>query len=382
MSRNKRQKTDSSMETDDVADDNAIDPAPAASTASAAVGSMLHFTPDDLKKINKTVNAHRATLLAVLSSDRESERKIKLCRAINEMSDCFTRIMCAYSAKCAYVEAARNLGSVLTVACKDVDDAAAALRDRTNALAAPVAPSTYASVASAAARSGVSAAKVTVSRGRAFKIQTRSRITIGPKEDAVALLPDAAATKAALVKSVNPAELKMRVDRVRYGLGATVVVEGEGLDADALGACPKLAAAGLEVKPNSLLNPRLIVHGVPVELGARRLCEPTLRRQLLSRQRISIQWLVCRVEDHVSVTECFKCSGFGHIAAKCPKSACCSHCAGGHLTEERESRENLKCINCTEAGHASHAHSARDRAKCVILRRRIERKISTINYGQ
>ncbi|CAB0043744.1 unnamed protein product [Trichogramma brassicae] len=87
-----------------------------------------------------------------------------------------------------------------------------------------------------------------------------------PRESEEANMRDASAVKAALVRSVNPATLGGRVERVHYGRGATVVIEVEGLCADTFSACPELAAAGLEVKPSSLLDPRLIVHGVPVEL--------------------------------------------------------------------------------------------------------------------
>ncbi|KAL7305425.1 hypothetical protein TKK_0002168 [Trichogramma kaykai] len=113
-------------------------------------------------------------------------------------------------------------------------------------------------------------------------------------------------------------------------------------------ACPELAAVGLEVKPSSLLDPRLIVHGVPVELTGDEIGEcikrdmpstssiklvylypagnkkqrscvievsADTRRLLLSRGRVNLPWHSCRVEDHLPIMQCFKCSGFSHIAA-------------------------------------------------------------------
>ncbi|CAB0032476.1 unnamed protein product [Trichogramma brassicae] len=114
---------------------------------------------------------------------------------------------------------------------------------------------------------------VFVSRSRPITIKKSSRIIVGPKQSEEANMRDAPAVKAALVRSVYPVILGGRVERVHYGRGATVVIEGEGLCAGTFSACPELAAAGLEVKSSSLLDPRLIVHGVPVELTGDKIGE-------------------------------------------------------------------------------------------------------------
>ena len=196
-----------------------------------------------------------------------------------------------------------------------------------------------------------------------------------------------------------------------------VVVEGDYLSAESFNACPEFAAAGLEVKPNAMLDPRLIVHGVPVELTKEEIVEcikeqnlpedstevikmtylypakekkarscivevsPETRTRLLARRRINVRWSVCRVEDYVSVTQCFRCAGFGHIASACKSNARCSHCAGEHIADDCTKKDPLKCVNCSEAAIGDCSHSARDKGKCSILRKKLEHKVASINYG-
>ncbi|CAB0039961.1 unnamed protein product [Trichogramma brassicae] len=85
------------------------------------------------------------------------------------------------------------------------------------------------------------------------------------------------------------------------------------------------------------------------------------RRLLLSRGRVNLCWHSCRVEDHLSIMQCFKCSGFSHIAAKYDGEPCCAYCAGEHLSEACNTKSQLKCINCVSAGLSDHSHSARDK---------------------
>ena len=41
---------------------------------------------------------------------------------------------------------------------------------------------------------------------------------------------------------------------------------------------------------------------------------PNLRRELIILAKIMIRWSMCRVEDFVAVTRCFKCLGYGHTS--------------------------------------------------------------------
>lgn len=226
------------------------------------------------------------------------------------------------------------------------------------------------------------------------------------------------ATKEILQTCVNPTELKLKVRNVSFGPKCGVVLEGDDLNAEVLQSSQSLARAGLEVKREAMLNPRLIVHDIPVNLESDdivkcivdqnlphatvtdvkvtylypagqkkfRTCvievSPDNRLRLLNSKRVNIGWMACRVDDHISVRQCYKCMGFGHLSKECDKQTCCGFCAGDHLTTACKKRNSLKCNNCFSAKHASYSHAATDKAKCGILRKMIEQRISFINYGR
>ncbi|KAL7292840.1 hypothetical protein TKK_0013662 [Trichogramma kaykai] len=318
--------------------------------------------------------------------------------AINTMCECFFAVVCAYTAKLAYLDLVNDCKEALAATCSNINQATVALRTEAarNQSAKPnmesaccrLSQRSYARATSDEAPKRDIMNAVSVTRGRPIAIRKSSRITVGPRQSEEANLRDAPAVKAALVKSVNPAALGGRVERVHYGRGATVVIEGEALCADTFSACPELAAAGLEVKPSSLLDPRLIVHGVPVELTGDEIGE-CIKWDMPGTSSIKLVYLYsagnkkhsCRVEDHLSIMQCFKCSGFSHIAARCDKEPYCAYCAGEHLSEACNSKSQLKCVNCVSAGLSDYSHSTKDKDRCGLLRQRIEQKTNTINYG-
>ena len=179
-----------------------------------------------------------------------------------------------------------------------------------------------------------------------------------------------------------------------------------------------LSEVGLEIKADLKLNPRLAIHDIPVELTGEaiancisqqnfsdatpeefkiiylypaenkkvRTCiietKPEHRFHLMQRGKVNINWIVCRVTDHVSVLQCYNCYGYGHIAKECKKNECCGKCADEHATKTcKVDSKNFKCVNCVAANSTAVNHSATDKANCPILRAKINRKISSINYG-
>ncbi|CAB0034346.1 unnamed protein product [Trichogramma brassicae] len=385
--------------------------------------TTMSLTGEDLKKLLQSFSKNHATLLSMIAIERSTEKNKKIQAAVNSMCDGFFSVVCAYTAKLAYFDLANDCKEALTATCNNINEATSELKTEAakTQSAKSSAKSTccrssqrsYARATSDVAPKRDIVNAVSVSRVRPITIKKSSRITVGPRESEEASLRDAPAVKAALVRSVNPAILGGRVERVHYGRGATVVIEGEGLCADTFGACPELAAAGLEDKPSSLLDPRLIVHGVRVEFTGDEIGEcirqdmpgtspikiiylypagnkkqrscvietsAETRRLLLSRGRVNLRWHSCRVEDHLSIMQC-RCSGFSHIAARCEKEPCCAYCAGEHLSEACTTRNQLKCINCVRAGLSDYSHSAKDKDRCAVLRQRIEQKTNTINYG-
>ena len=111
---------------------------------------------------------------------------------------------------------------------------------------------------------------------------------------------------------------------------------------------------------------------------------PEVRKALENVSRLYIKWLSCRFADHASVLQPFKCLKFGHKAVDCKGDFICSYCAGTHDTKSCKKRKDgvARCFNCTSAGFQSVSHSACDKSKCPLLKIRIERKISKIDYGK
>lgn len=52
-----------------------------------------------------------------------------------------------------------------------------------------------------------------------------------------------------------------------------------------------------------------------------------------------------------TVTQCFKCQAYGHIASHCRKEAKCGKCAGSHNTREC-TKEETQCANCNQKHNA------------------------------
>ena len=70
------------------------------------------------------------------------------------------------------------------------------------------------------------------------------------------------------------------------------------------------------------------------------------RKEILKLEKIKIKWNNCYINDFISITRCYKCLGFNHLAKYCQsKNENCSKCAGQHQHTNCPSEE-IKCINC------------------------------------
>ena len=81
---------------------------------------------------------------------------------------------------------------------------------------------------------------------------------------------------------------------------------------------------------------------------------PSLRRELLAPSGIKLNWNICRAEDFVAVTRCFKCLGFGHTSKFCTNGQKCSNCAGEHLRQNCDNPSAICCSNCIKANTLIH----------------------------
>jgi hypothetical protein len=73
---------------------------------------------------------------------------------------------------------------------------------------------------------------------------------------------------------------------------------------------------------------------------------PQTRRQIL-QTKLKLQWTICTVDDHISITRCFKCSGYNHRHRDCKGEEACPLCAGKHRMQECTTpRTHYRCANC------------------------------------
>ena len=109
---------------------------------------------------------------------------------------------------------------------------------------------------------------------------------------------------------------------------------------------------------------------------------PTLRKKLIDRPRIYVDWTSCRIRDYASVTRCWKCQSFGHPEKYCRQDKpTCGHCSTeGHETKNcSHLAEAPKCTNCKRFGKP-YGHSAKD-ANCPAYLRALENEIGRTDFG-
>lgn len=76
--------------------------------------------------------------------------------------------------------------------------------------------------------------------------------------------------------------------------------------------------------------------------------DPIFHSEILKKGKINVGWKRCRVENHINVTRCFKCSRFGHYAKDCTSATeVCPHCMKNHrINECTSATSEYKCVNC------------------------------------
>ncbi|CAL1671737.1 unnamed protein product [Lasius platythorax] len=263
--------------------------------------------------------------------------------------------------------------------------------------------------------------EVRVSRGPTIGLPRTTSFLIVPEEESRSKYTSSQEVKERLCRVLKPAEYGLRVSRLTLVRDGGVRVEALFLDIGKIKANAVLAKVGLKVQENIKSNPRLIVHGVPVDMSAEDIVQelvaqnldgrdaeavkmiylfkakqnkhktscvievkPEVRKVLLERGRIFLRYAACALADHVRIVQCFKCLSFGHYAANCKGKPSCGHCTGEHEMKDCRSRDSKpRCVNCErQAGsRGDSAHSAIDASKCPILLRKIKDRIALINYG-
>jgi hypothetical protein len=106
-----------------------------------------------------------------------------------------------------------------------------------------------------------------------------------------------------------------------------------------------------------------------------------IRKALITKERVFINWSSCPVKDFTLVTRCFKCQQYGHAAKSCRAEAnTCGHCGEvGHAVNEcTKSAEAPKCATCMYFKKPSN-HNTGD-VNCPARKIAQHRFINSINY--
>ena len=80
-------------------------------------------------------------------------------------------------------------------------------------------------------------------------------------------------------------------------------------------------------------------------------CTPKVRNVLLGLQKVHISYRIVTIRDHLHLTRCFKCCGFGHTSKFCKSTVdVCSHCTGAHAFKDctaKQAKDSVPiCIHC------------------------------------
>jgi len=228
-----------------------------------------------------------------------------------------------------------------------------------------------------------------------------------------------------LQAAVDPVQEGWQIVRHRVTKSAKLALSAATEEqAKALVAHPKIREAGLHAEILGRRRPRMVVYDLPADKpdeevldtimsqnfpdlpenntvrkelspvhkfsttrtakGKRHwVCEvsPALRKVLMDRKRLYVDFSSCRVDDHLGVTRCYRCQGFGHTAKRCRQKETCSHCATeGHQRRDcPRLQDPPRCAVCArfrkDAGHDTRDNS------CPALKAEIESLTMRTDYG-
>jgi hypothetical protein len=76
------------------------------------------------------------------------------------------------------------------------------------------------------------------------------------------------------------------------------------------------------------------IRNLVMEVGAQ-------TRKLLLQKKVKLVWLICKSEDYVVATRCFKCSRFNHRFRDCRGEETCPLSSGRHKTQHPQRNSSV-----------------------------------------
>ena len=229
--------------------------------------------------------------------------------------------------------------------------------------------------------------------------------------------------KALLKNKINPTKIKVGINTFKSLKDGRVLIETnsreelEVLEKDINAKCE----GKLEANSHKLRNPRLVVINIPEEITTENLedtliaqntdvsltqgdivtkfCYETRQntrnlvievsaktRKTLIERRLKLGWQICKIEDYVVATRCYKCSRYNHRARDCRGEETCPLCAGKHkLKECTTNPQEYKCINCLSYNKHNQKnticvnHTSLDKS-CPSLRANLDKNRRNTDY--
>lgn len=233
-------------------------------------------------------------------------------------------------------------------------------------------------------------------------------------------------TKSLVQKIIRPEQMKLQVRGLRKTKNGGVIISTDSKgDIEKLKKNEQLTTSGLTIDEPQKRRPRIIVVGVPTSMQdtevfncifqqnlADKLKSMTtekflssvklshksgkknaetcnyvievtaeIRKALITKDRVFVNWSSCPVRDFTLVTRCYKCQQYGHAAKTCRgEKTICGHCGedGHDMKECPKKAEPPKCATCMHYKKPCN-HKTGD-LDCPARKMAETRYISTIDY--
>lgn len=384
-----------------------------------------------LDRLIEVYKGHDCSISNIIGSVRDANKKQVLEGSLKGCLEAFTSIIDAYkelaierNALSAF--AGKIIPGPNSFSLEDIKETIVeTLRENSESLPVNqdglVPVKSYASIVSHGANNSkpCCSENVNLLKRQVIPIKKTVSFFVGPQKANLSKFNSHDDVKNALFNAVKPADLNLRVSKIYKSSGKNLRIEATGVDLGVMSESRAIASAGLEVVEETKLNPRLLVKDIPCDLTPEEIMKcivnqnlvegdsagvklvylfpkrdrrftsciievsPEIRRRLLRNDGVYIDWSSCRVNDYVSVLQCYRCLRFGHLAKNCrSKDVHCGHCGKDHEIKDCDKRrEEICCYNCREMKHGDIQHTSFDALNCPILARRVEDKTRRINYG-